>query len=170
MRVFISILLLTAAVTAEAGLFEPIASVLTHPRCLNCHTATDYPRQLDERRRHAQLVVRGADGHGAPTLQCAACHQDHNIEHAGVPGAPNWHLAPLSMAWEGLNGQQLCTVLKDTSKNGGKDVAALVEHMSHDALVLWAWSPGNNRTLPPLSQPDFVAALQAWAAAGAPCD
>ena len=30
-----------------------VYSVLTHPRCINCHTATDYPQQGDERRRRA---------------------------------------------------------------------------------------------------------------------
>jgi hypothetical protein len=163
------IVLLAGLMPAAASEFAPIASVLRHPRCMNCHTVTEFPRQGDERRRHDQLVMRGPDNHGVPTLQCSACHQDRNIEHAGVPGAPHWHLAPLSMGWEGLDDAQLCSVLKDTTRNGGKDVAALVEHMRSDALVLWGWAPGSGRTTPPLDHPDFVLALEAWAAAGAPC-
>src|SRR5260221_701135 len=38
-----------------------------------------------------------------------------------------------------------------------------------DALVLWAWNPGRGRTLPTLSVDEFKAALDQWAAAGAPC-
>lgn len=163
------LLLLAPAGQAAATLFDPIASVLQHPRCMNCHTVTDFPRQGDERKRHAQRVIRGEDGHGAPTLQCAACHQETNIDHGGVPGAPHWHLAPLGMAWEGLNNTQLCETLKDRSRNGDRDVDALIEHMRSDALVLWGWSPGAGRTLPPLTHPQFMQALEAWRAAGSPC-
>ncbi|HTG88096.1 MAG TPA: hypothetical protein VL907_13715 [Pyrinomonadaceae bacterium] len=42
--------------------WEQVYSVLTHPRCINCHTATNYPQQGDERRRHVANVVRGPEG------------------------------------------------------------------------------------------------------------
>jgi hypothetical protein len=89
-------------------LFDSIASVLQHPRCMNCHTVTQFPRQKDAGIRHTQLVVRGADGHGASALQCEACHQASNSADGKVPGAPHWHLAPLSMGWEGLTRVQIC--------------------------------------------------------------
>jgi hypothetical protein len=41
--------------------------------------------------------------------------------------------------------------------------------MTTDALVLWAWRPGRDRTAPPLSTDELKIALQAWAKAGAPC-
>ncbi len=168
MRALLLLLLFVPAVHA-ATLFDPIAEVLKHPRCMNCHTVTDFPRQGDERRRHDQLVMRGEDNHGAPTLHCSACHQETNIDHARVPGAPHWGLAPLSMGWEGLNNTQLCQTLIDRSRNGDKDIAALVEHMRADPLVLWGWNPGIGRTLPPLTHPQFMQAVDTWAAAGAPC-
>ena len=155
---------------ADNALFQPIYSVLTHPRCLNCHPKTDFPRQGDERRRHDQLVMRGPDDHGAPTLQCAACHQDRNVADDAVPGAPHWALAPLSMAWEDLDPVQLCGVLKDPGHNGGRDLDALFRHMAEDPLVLWGWTPGKGRTTPPLDHPAFVQALRTWIDAGAPCD
>jgi hypothetical protein len=161
--------LISSQVVAQSPLFQPLFEVLTHPRCLNCHTKTDFPRQGDERRRHAQLVVRGEDNHGAPTLQCSACHQDENVADGAVPGAPHWALAPLSMAWEELSPSELCTVLKDTSKNGNRNLEALFKHMSEDELVLWGWTPGGDRTTPPLSQPAFVDALRVWVDAGGPC-
>ncbi|MDF1692246.1 MAG: hypothetical protein P1U47_07730 [Zhongshania sp.] len=161
--------LLSSTAMAQSPLFQPLYEVLTHPRCLNCHTKTEFPRQGDERRRHDQLVVRGADNHGAPTLQCAACHQDENVADDAVPGAPHWGLAPLSMAWEDLNASKLCIALKDLSKNGNRSLSDLLRHMSEDELVLWGWSPGANRTTPPLSQSEFVDALTRWVNAGGPC-
>ncbi|MBC7991662.1 MAG: hypothetical protein H7Z15_00275 [Rhizobacter sp.] len=80
----------------EAGAsFERLAPVLTHPRCMNCHTVTSFPRQGDERVNHNQTVMRGSEGKGVPALKCSGCHQDSN--QGRVPGARNWHLAPLSM-------------------------------------------------------------------------
>jgi len=157
------------AMTFAQTLFTPIGEVLRHPRCMNCHTVTDFPRQTDSRRRHTQLVVRGEGGRGAPTLHCSACHQDKNVADGKVPGAPNWHLAPLSMGWEGLNDRDLCLALKDTNKNGNRSVPDLVHHMEFDALVLWGWTPGGNRTTPPYEHAEFVTLLKRWADGGAPC-
>jgi hypothetical protein len=75
-----------------------IAKVLKHPRCLNCHTNTQFPRQGDDRHRHQQLVMRGARNEGAPTLRCSTCHQRANSADRKVPGAPHWQLAP---PWDG---------------------------------------------------------------------
>tara|TARA_R110002167_G_scaffold182220_2_gene382544 strand:- start:96 stop:647 length:552 start_codon:yes stop_codon:yes gene_type:complete len=160
---------ISATSYAQSPLFAPLFEVLSHPRCMNCHTKTDFPRQGDERRRHDQLVVRGEDNHGAPTLQCSACHQDENVADGEVPGAPHWGLAPLSMAWEDLSAGQLCTVLKDTTKNGNRSLEDLFHHMTEDALVLWAWMPGATRSTPPLSKSEFAEALRAWVNAGGPC-
>lgn len=44
-----------------------------------------------------------------------------------------------------------------------------MEHMRTDPLVLWAWNPGNGRTLPPIPHERFVRDLDAWVAAGGPC-
>ena len=165
----------------EDGLaqWRRIESVLTHPRCLNCHTSTDYPRQGDDRHRHVFEVVRGADGHGATAAQCAMCHHDINADAAGVPGAAGWRLAPPAMSWESAPGvrmtsRQLCQTLTDPRRNGQRSAAQLIEHHADEPLVRWAWSPGRQpdgtpRATPPLNQTDFVAATRAWAAAGAPC-
>lgn len=157
-------------VMAANSLFEPIYAVLTHPRCLNCHTKTDFPRQGDERRRHDQLVMRGPEDHGAPTLQCSACHQERNTEDGAVPGAPHWGLAPLSMAWEDLDARALCEVLKDRRLNGDRSLSELLDHMTADPLVLWGWAPGGVRTRPPLEHGAFVQALNQWIGQGALCE
>src|SRR5262245_20198337 len=75
-----------AAQAADPKLFEPIASVLTHPRCINCHQ-DESPRQTDAKILHRPLVVRGPDGHGFPTQPCQTCHQTTNTAGGAVPGA-----------------------------------------------------------------------------------
>lgn len=158
------------AQAAEGGdLFKPISVVLNHPRCMNCHPRDERPRQGNDRHEHLQNVVRGADDLGFVNMRCNSCHREENNANSGVPGAPTWHLAPLSMGWQGLGDAELCTTLKDTKLNGGKTIAALVEHMTSDKLVLWGWAPGGKRD--PVSTPhdDFVKQLKAWEAAGAPC-
>lgn len=161
---------IVATANAEpADLFAPVAAVLRHPRCMNCHPRDDRPRQGEDRHKHLQNIVRGPDDMGFVNARCAACHRDENNVHSGVPGAPNWHLAPLSMGWQGLNDAELCAALVDRSKNGGKDIAALVEHMDKDKLVLWGWDPGGDRAPVSTPHPEFVTQMKAWAAAGAPC-
>lgn len=159
----------SAAAGGTGGLFAPIAKVLRDPRCLNCHPVDDRPRQGDDRHVHQMNIVRGVDNMGFVNARCTACHRDENNEHTGVPGAPNWHLAPLSMGWQGLDDAALCTTLLDKEKNGGKDVAALVEHMRSDELVLWGWKPGGARKPVVTPHAQFVEELEAWQAAGAPC-
>lgn len=150
-------------------LFGPIASVLQHPRCINCHASAPFPRQKDAGIRHTQLVVRGADGHGTPALQCTACHQASNSADGKVPGAGIWHMPPLSMGWEGLTRAQICEAIKDPAKNGVLTLNELIDHVRSDPLVLWAWNPGAGRTTPALSHGEFVRHLEAWAAADGPC-
>jgi len=158
-----------AAQTADARSFDPIASVLMHPRCINCHQDQS-PRQGDARTVHLPLVVRGKDGHGAPTQQCQTCHQTTNTADGFVPGVADWRLAPLSMLWEGRSARQICEQMKDPARNGRRHTAEqIIEHMKTDPLVLWAWSPGAGRTTPPLSHEKFVQALEAWVSAGMPC-
>ena len=70
--------------------FADVARVLRHPRCLNCHTTTEFPRVGDDRRRHPQNVLRGPEDHGVPGMQCSSCHMPANQAATGLPGAPHW--------------------------------------------------------------------------------
>jgi mono/diheme cytochrome c family protein len=169
----------TTARTDGLAAWQQVYSVLTHPRCINCHTATNYPQQGDDRHRHFANVVRGPDGKGVPALQCVTCHQEDNADSTGVPGAHDWHLAPLSMKWQDLNlkilsSAEVCRALTDRSKNNNRDGAALLKHHAQEPLVLWAFQPsrridGSMRTLPPLTHEEFVAATRKWVEAGTPC-
>lgn len=169
------------SVTTAQGLaaWEQVYSVLTSPRCINCHTATDYPQQNDDRRRHVANVVRGPEGKGVPGLNCASCHQETNADSTGVPGGHNWHLAPLEMRWQDTNDRPLssaavCSQITDRSRNHNLDGPGLLKHHEEEALVKWAWNPGRRpdgsmRTLPPLTHEQFVAATRRWVEAGTPC-
>ena len=170
-----------ASTTREAGLaaWQQVYAVLTYPRCINCHTATNYPQQGDDRHPHLFNVVRGPEGTGVAGLNCATCHQSANADTTGVPGAHNWHLAPLSMTWQDLNDNILsspdvCRSLTDRSKNGSLDGSGILRHHEEEPLVLWAFQPGRRRdgterSLPPLTHEQFVTATRAWVEAGTPC-
>jgi hypothetical protein len=159
--------------------WERMYSVLTHPRCLNCHTATNYPQQGDDRHVHSFNVVRGRQDFGVPAFNCATCHQQANADSTGIPGAPGWHLAPLSMKWQDVSDHLLpssavCRGVTDRSKNHNLDGAGLLKHHEEEALVLWAFKPGRRadgtpRSVPPLTHDEFVAATKMWVAAGMPC-
>jgi hypothetical protein len=149
--------------------YDLIASVLQGPRCLNCHPGGDRPTQGDDRHIHGMNVQRGVDGNGMPAMRCSTCHQEHNNDMTGIPGAPHWHLAPASMGWVGLSEAALCRTLLDRTKNGGRSVADLIAHMTGDKLVRWAWDAGARRSAPPLTVDEFKTALDAWTMAGAPC-
>jgi len=159
--------------------WEQVYSVLISPRCINCHTATNYPQQGEDRHRHFANVIRGGDGRGVPAFVCTTCHQESNADSTGVPGGHNWHLAPLSMKWQDLKDRPLssaevCRAVTDRTKNDGLDGPGLLKHHQEEPLVLWAWNPGRRpdgsmRAVPPLTHAEFVAATRRWVEAGTPC-
>jgi hypothetical protein len=152
-----------------ARAFGEVAKVLQSPRCRNCHPNGNAPLHGDEGVPHSMNVSRTSAASG---LACTTCHRARNadFEH-GPPGVPDWHMpsAETPMVFQGLSVAELCNRLKDPAKNGGKSLAALVDHVGHDPLVLWGWEPGPGRSKPPTSHAAFVAAMRKWAAAGGPC-
>jgi hypothetical protein len=182
--VTVSIVVVTGAVTliqnaaAQSRLdegrekFREIAAVLQHPRCMNCHPRADFPRQGDDRRRHTMNVTRGPADRGAPGLHCSTCHQSTNQATSGVPGAQDWHLAPLRMAWDDLSAGELCRALLDPAR-GGMKPNQFIPHFQ-TGLVRWAWSPGTGphgemRDAPPVPYEQFMALTRDWVERGAPC-
>jgi hypothetical protein len=151
------------------ALFVEASRVMLHPRCVNCHPAGDTPAQGDQGRAHDPPVARGAEDRGVAGLECTSCHQDRNLLHARVPGAPKWHLAPREMAWVGLSPRALCQQLKDPKRNGGKTLQQIVDHSAHDELVAWGWKPGADRKPAPGTQALFGALMTSWVNAGAAC-
>ncbi|HEX2665674.1 MAG TPA: hypothetical protein VHM93_22795 [Candidatus Acidoferrum sp.] len=152
--------------------FSAVASVLTSPRCLNCHVPDDGPLQGDDNHPHTMNVKRGPDGRGTPAMRCTNCHQDTNSQflHA-PPGRADWRLPPPSMplVWKGLSIAGICRSVKNPATNGGMSTAQLIEHVRDDPFVNWAWNPGPGRTQPPISHDEFVARFTEWVQTGAAC-
>lgn len=152
--------------------FDKMMSVLTHKRCVNCHPAGDRPHQGEDVHIHNFNVQRGNANFGASAFNCNTCHHEENNDIAGVPGAPEWSLAPKKMAWEGLSRVEIARSMMNPEINGGRDLEHVVEHLTEHALVLWAWNPGvdsegNPRETPPVSKEEYIKAVKEWAENGA---
>jgi hypothetical protein len=161
-----------AAASDNGTLFTAFVPVLRHPRCMNCHSRGDFPRQGDDGHPHSMNVRRGPEGHGVTAEKCNTCHQDHNLAGAHLPPvAPNWALPPANtpMIWQGLTDAQICQSIKDPKQNKNRNLSQLVDHLTEDRLVMWAWNPGDGRTPVPMPHEDFSAKVKQWQAAGAPC-
>ncbi len=157
---------------AEEEPFDVMMKVLTHKRCVNCHPSGDKPRQGEDSHIHNFGVMRGEDNHGIAALRCETCHQHENNDYSGVPGAPEWSLAPLSMKWEGLTRVEIAKSMLDRKRNGNRSLDQIVKHLTEHELVLWAWEPGvtsdgTPREKPPVPKEEYIKAVKAWAAAGA---
>lgn len=152
--------------------FDKMMAVLTHKRCVNCHPSDDRPRQGEDSHIHNFGVMRGEDNHGVAALRCETCHQHENNDFSGVPGAPEWSLAPKKMAWDGLSRLEIAKSMLNPENNGGRNLAEIVKHLTEHELVLWAWEPGVDaagvpREQPPVSKEEYIQAVKDWAAAGA---
>lgn len=173
---------------ARAAFLEAY-KVFMHPRCVNCHPASDAPLRGEDSQTHASFRLRrGTDGQGVLTLKCTNCHQAQNQPGLHMPpgapyplkdgaedlahrGQPRWHMPPAAtpMVFEKRTPGQLCRQLLDQIQNGGLTPEQLVHHVNHDPLVLWGWNPGEGRSTPPLSHAEFVHKVSEWVNKGGAC-
>src|SRR5436189_3861120 len=59
------------------AIFAEAAKVLTHPRCMNCHPATDRVLQGNDKHPHQPVATRDTP--------CVTCHTDRNVTlHEGA--------------------------------------------------------------------------------------
>lgn len=150
------------------ALFQEVGRVLQSPRCMNCHPRSDRPTQTSAIRPHMPWVSRGPDGGGEVTMRCSTCHHDDNFVASGVPGNPEWRLAPIEMAWQGKTLGEICRQLLDPARSHmTRD--ELLRHLAQDELVGWAWHPGGDREPAPGSQREFGALVAAWLDTGGAC-
>lgn len=158
------------------ALFQEAGKVIQHPRCVNCHPAGDSPLQGVTMKVHTPPVSRGEGDIGMPGMMCGTCHAAGNVNVAGqseslksIPGHPQWHLAPIEMAWQGKTLGEICVQIKDPARNGGKSLDEIVTHMADDSLVGWGWAPGAGREPAPGTQAVFGELIRRWVADGASC-
>ena len=150
----------------SVALFEEAGKVFAHPRCVNCHPSGERPLQGDGM-PHQPMSVRGDDGAGVVGMQCKTCHGEANFRN--VPGSPEWHLAPIEMAWQGRSLGQICTQIKDPARNGGMSMDEMIEHVAHDPLVGYGWRPPAHLQAVPGNQALFGQLVAAWVETGAHC-
>ena len=103
----------TTRAAESVAAFSDFARVAMSPRCQNCHTLTNFPRQGDDGHRHLFHVTRGGADRGAAGFACATCHGRANNFASGVPGAEDdWRLAPLGEVRLAI--ESVCRRLKGT--------------------------------------------------------
>ena len=157
--------------------WSKVHRVFSHPRCANCHvSAAGIPvwsgaSYGPKTRVHGMNVSGGASRNGSDNgLPCMSCHSLNNASTAhGPPGAPGWALPPATMQWFGKSSAEICAQIKDQTRNGGRSLAQVADHVEHDALVLWGWNPGPGREPAPFSGRETAASVREWARLGAPC-
>ncbi|UJH68770.1 hypothetical protein [Allomuricauda sp. SCSIO 65647] len=147
--------------------FHKMMDVLTHERCVNCHPSDNVPKQGDDSHPHYFGIERGEHNLGYQATNCTTCHQTENNPYSGVPGAPEWSLAPHSMRWEGLDRFEIAESMMDPQRNGGRTPEETLHHLTEHELVLWAWTPGvdaegNQRELPPVPLEEYREAVKKW--------
>lgn len=147
--------------------FDKMMKVLTHKRCVNCHPNDNIPKQGEDSHPHYFDMERGQDNLGFQATKCTTCHQSENNNYSGVPGAPEWSLAPASMFWEGLSRTEIAKSMMDPIRNGNRTPEETMHHLTEHELVLWAWEPGVNaegapRELPPIPKDEYIAAVKKW--------
>lgn len=152
--------------------FHTMMDVLTDKKCVNCHPSDGIPRQGEDSHKHFFGMAGGKDNRGFEAIQCSTCHQDSNNNFAGVPGAPDWSLAPESMKWFDLSRVEIAQSMLTAKTNGRRDHNALMHHLTEHELVLWAWDPGVNAAgvkRVPIAVPkeEYIAAVKSWFKNGA---
>ena len=172
------------SVTRDAGLeaWERIHAVVSHPRCVNCHTdARNLPMwsgpEFSEDRPHGMNIHADDSRIGAETLPCQTCHvtstRPNTVPHAAPHAGMEWRLAPVEFLWFGVPGADICKQIRDPARNGGRDGKGLVEHILHDAsekgFITWGFDPGAGREAAPGGMQAHLDDTLAWVAAGMPC-
>ncbi len=149
--------------------FNKMMDVLTHQRCLNCHPSDNVPKQGEDGHAHRFEITRV---HSKNVTNCNTCHQDTNNNFSGVPGAPEWALAPHKMRWKGLSRVEIAKSMMNPENNGNRSPEDIMHHLTEHPLVLWAWEPGigvdgKPRELPPVPVDEYIAAVKTWIELGA---
>ena len=172
------------SVSTEQGLdaWSKIFEVASHPRCSNCHTGpSDRPMwsgpSYGKTRVHGMNIQAGNSRIGAETILCSTCHTTksedwenaNTTNHAAPRVAMSWALAPADAHWFGRTSQQICEQLRNPETNGNRDVLEIAEHLNHDLILHWAWTPGGNREPAPYSLQEHVNDILTWGVAGTPC-
>lgn len=167
----------TPAPGGAAATFLQVADVFYHPRCVNCHVEGNTPKQRDARDLHLP------DGRGIRPQRgdnCTRCHSSsptttgYDAPVAPVVGTMQpWSMPPASMAFEDssrMGGLRLPGDICRTIKQNAGSAQAVVDHLTTDDLVLWAFAPDNGLTPAfPQGHASFLQKMQQWVQQGGDC-
>lgn len=172
-------------VTQSDGLaaWDRLHAVFSHPRCSNCHVdEAAVPlwteTAISPKRIHGMHITGGESRIGAETLPCGTCHITSDRPNL-IPDAPphtgmDWQLAPVEFLWVGKTSAEICAQVRDPDRNGDRDGAALIEHITHDAdvggFIAWGFDPGPGREAAPGDMQSHLDDTIQWIAAGMPCE
>ncbi len=157
--------------------FETVRKVLQHPRCQNCHIPGDAPLQCDDGRAHGRTSCAARTDTARPACRARPATASRNPPASYGPNMPpgRAELAPAAARarrWSSSASRpaELCAHRSRIRRqNGGKDLAALLEHVDDDKLVLWGWDPGVGRAPGLRAARGVRRGFRTWVAAGAPC-
>jgi len=158
--------------TSSDDAYNKMMDVLMSPRCINCHPNDNIPKQGDDSHPHYFDISGGEADMGYSATKCTTCHQTENNNYSGVPGSPEWSLAPDKMKWEGLTRNEIARSMLNKENNGNRSLEELEHHLTEHELVLWAWEPGVNaegipREPPPVPLEEYRKAVKEWIENGA---
>lgn len=166
------------SVSQEKGLeaWARVYEVVSHPRCSNCHVGpSDRPMwsgdSYGKTRPHGMNIRAGESRIGAETLICSTCHLGSTSDVPHTPPAVDdeWRLAPVEAHWFGQTAPVICNQLRDPTLNGDRSYTEIADHLGHDVILHWAWTPGGNRAPAPYSLQEHTQDILIWGAAGMPC-
>lgn len=168
------------SVSIEAGLeaWSRIYEVASHPRCSNCHVGADNRPMWSgpsygKARPHGMNINAGESRIGVETLQCMTCHslstRGNQRPHEAPRVGTTWMLAPVEAEWFGKTTEEICAQLRDPDRNGDRSFEDIAEHLTHDLILHWAWTPGPGREPAPYDLQSHVNDILAWGVAGMPC-
>jgi hypothetical protein len=120
-------------VSAEDGLaaWDTIHTVLTHPRCLNCHVGADNVPLWGTTQApdtiHGMAINADDSRIGAGTMSCNACQQTSTRPNTFNLAAPHtgidWQLARVEFQWTDRTGVEICAQMRDPNRNSGPTYA-----------------------------------------------
>ena len=123
-----------------------------HPRCVNCHPAATGRCRPTRMRPHQPLVVRGADGHGAPALHARPVTTAPISIRRACPAIRNgiWRRS----RWRGRASRSARSASRSRTRRAmaARTSPPLSSISADDTLVGWGWNPGAGRTPAPGTQ------------------
>ena len=158
------------------ALFNEVAKVVTHPRCMNCHPAGEHPTQGNDQHEHMPPTCAARPASASPGVLLGLPHREEL--HAGRHRRDATRAFRAIRAgssrrsrWRGRASRSArsASSSRTRSATAARSLALLHEHFAKDDLVAWGWAPGEGREPAPGTQQQLGELAQAWIDTGAEC-